>query len=193
VKPPQLQLSVYIHEGRLVAAGVFIDEDTGALPIAFCFECPENEAIKDGPVNLDDFGADSPEPWNTIWHNIQRGVTKQTRLQAQRMGASALVTRARQGDQNSLAMIRQIKIDSKKSPAANRSRKLIMEFIKEQPANFHGETCPIKTAYSKYYQDFPDLVEKAWGKYVPKKFSELVKNAKRSQQISAEFDWELGI
>lgn len=64
----------------------------------------------------------------------------QATIQAQRAAAEALVTRARNGDQNAMAIISLVQKNAQTSPIAASARQAIIEYIQNNPpASFNGE------------------------------------------------------
>lgn len=112
--------------------------DVGPLP--FSFDCPVPEGTPDGPV---DVGAENPQLKETLDHAKQM-VGKQLSKKRLRVEVEHLVLRARNGDQNAMAMLIGIKDAAQKGhPVARRSLAAVHHFIENHPVDeteFSGES-----------------------------------------------------
>jgi len=127
-----VKASAYIKDGRLIILGV-AQVKAGAVP--FSYDAPAPGA-SDGPV---DMGADNgplepllAEAELSIKKKIQRGIVK--------VGAENLVLRARQGDQNAMAMIIAVRQNARRgSPKARAAFIAIREYIEDHPVSQNCE------------------------------------------------------
>jgi len=123
-----INASAYVHRGRLVILGV-ADLRIGAVP--FSCSCAVEE-VEDGPV---DFGAeDLPEQLSEAIEKLQPAIRDEIKKGGLAVGAEHLVLRARQGDQNAMAILGGIRNRAKRgSKRAIRALREVKRYISENP------------------------------------------------------------
>lgn len=123
--------SAYVNRNRLVIMGV-CESELG--PVPFTYHCSINGDVQDGPVNLSD---ESTNPAViTAIEESKGAIMKTIEDEKMKTGAEQLVLRARQGDENAMAMLTEIGSAAKnpQNPKARRALRLVHEFIEMHPA-----------------------------------------------------------
>lgn len=131
--------SAYVKDGRFFILGLS-DSNHGPIPFAWHCECPD---APDGPVN---FGADD------LHENVQAAIAKAehaitNRVEVERMQlvAAELVDRARDGDQNAMALLQRIGENARAGvPRARMAFAMCEKYMNEHPPGSFGYDSPRK-------------------------------------------------
>jgi hypothetical protein len=134
------QATAYIRQRRLCVVGV---EETDLGPVPFAVSVPV-EWAEEGPV---DFGTEIPEPIAVALDGAQATIDSTIDEGRQKLAVENLVLRARQWDQNALAMLHGIREGATRGdPRAKQSFAYARAFIKRHPPKktvvFGGESVP---------------------------------------------------
>ncbi len=133
--PETATASAYVKEGRLCILGV---SQTSMGPVPFAYHADVGKDIPDGPVDLDDVKVsqavdESREPIAAMIHRSEMG-----------LAAKSLVERARHGDQNAMAVIREVGVNAKRgSKRAKKAFQTISRYIERNPADAPPRPSPI--------------------------------------------------
>ncbi len=120
----------YVKEGQLTIIG-FFPCDLGIIP--FVYQTPLTESVHDGPVNV---GAEDLHPAIVkALEESEKPIMSNIQHEQMKLAAQNLVTRARCGDQNAMAMISEVTRAAKsgKSERASRAFTLIRSYIQRNP------------------------------------------------------------
>lgn len=122
--------SAYVYRGRLCVVGIS-DASEGPVPFAFSLPLNADEEIADGPV---DFGKELPGTIENLMPSV-RSMIRQSKKDGQvQLAAEDLVLRARQGDQNAMAILAQVQENAKQGNSkARKAFKMINKYIKANP------------------------------------------------------------
>jgi len=123
-----IKASAYVKQGRLIIIGV---AQLRIGPVPFTYDCVVPEGTPEGPLDLNQKGSETLEQCLT---DAEKGIRKRIQKGAIKVGAENLVLRARQGDQNALAMLMAIRKNAKaKVPKALVAFKAVKEYIEDHP------------------------------------------------------------
>lgn len=119
--------SAFVRKGRLCVIGV-AETDYGPVPFSF------SESVADAPEGPVDFGGDLAASVQTALDSIEKKTKAKVSKAQTRLAVESVVLRARQGDQNAMALLRQVAINAKRGiQRAKVSLKIATNFIKKNP------------------------------------------------------------
>lgn len=123
-----VQASAYVKQGRLIVIGV---AQLKIGPVPFTYDCPVPEGTPEGPL---DMNGDHGEALEECLATAETAIHRKIKEGAVKVGAENLVLRARQGDQNAMAMLMAVRDSAKKGvPKAKVALKAIKEYIEDHP------------------------------------------------------------
>jgi hypothetical protein len=135
-----INASAYAHKNRLCVIGVY-QSPWGAIPFAHHHPIPGE--VADGPINI---GAEDLDPAIREAIDQSKGAIMQ-KVKAEGMTAAAgdLVQRARQGDQNAMAMLMMVRKSARRGNArAKRAYGLLTTYAKSHPPVAFGSAAAPK-------------------------------------------------
>lgn len=120
--------TAYVHNGRLCVVGI---EETDLGPVPFAVSAQVFGEINDGPV---DFGADLPDSLEEAVERVQGPIEDAVEDGHLRLAVEHLCLRARNGDQNAMALLGGIREAAQKGvPRAQKSLEAAKRFLKANP------------------------------------------------------------
>jgi hypothetical protein len=121
-----MHASAYVHEGNLIIIGLAKTKD-GVVP--FCHRRRLRGEAPDGPVV---FGSELPPAVQEGLNRADGPITWQIEKEAMRSAAESLVERARNGDQNAVAIIIEVR---KNAQAGKQKAKIAYSLLKDYITN----------------------------------------------------------
>lgn len=119
--------SAFVRKGRLCVIGV-AETDYGPVPFSF------SESVTNAPEGPVDFGGDLAESVKTALDSIEKKTKSKVDIAQVRLAVESVVLRARQGDQNAMALLRQVAINAKRGyHRAKFALKIATDYIKKHP------------------------------------------------------------
>lgn len=125
--------SAYVRDGRFFIIGL-TDSDYGPIPFAWHCECPD---APNGPVNV---GAeDLHENVKVALDEADKAISSRVEQERMKLIAAELVDRARDGDQNAMALLQRIGENAKRgNPRARMAAYLCDAYIRNHPPGSFG-------------------------------------------------------
>jgi hypothetical protein len=124
--------SAYVKGGRFFILGLS-DSDRGPIPFAWHCDCD----APDGPVNI---GAEGLNPnIEAALDEAHEAITSKVEIERMRLVAAELVDRARDGDQNAMALLQRVGENARKGvPRAQVAFSLCQEYMNTHGPNTFG-------------------------------------------------------
>lgn len=147
-----VKASAYVKDGRLIVIGV---AQMSIGPVPFSYDCPVPEGVPEGPLDMNRKGSKLLE---SCLAGAEVAIKKRIQRGAIRVGAENLVLRARQGDQNAMAMLIAVRKKARAgAPRAIAALRAIKIYIEDHPPT---ETCDfgyeakknVETALAKHVE-----------------------------------------
>ncbi len=119
--------SAFVRKGRLCVIGV-AETDYGPVPFSF------SESVTSAPEGPVDFGGDLAESSQDRARFNRKKTKAKVDIAQVRLAVESVVLRARQGDQNAMALLRQVAINAKRGfHRAKFALKIATDYIKKHP------------------------------------------------------------
>ena len=147
-----VQASAYVKQGRLIVIGV---AQLKVGPVPFTYDCQVPEGTPEGPIDIND---ENPALEECLTE-AEQAIKKRIGIGALKVGAENLVLRARQGDQNAMAMLIAVRKNAKDGvPKARAAMRAIKEYIEDHPPTEscqfgHEAKREVATALAKHVEN----------------------------------------